>query len=171
MWMVLNRERPAEALPIPRRSGKANAPMLSDPRMAKPHDLVGRTSHRCHPAGSGCRLHVRLDVVALVIHRVRHRRRRPTDAGLAAATTMTDHHQIEQIKPRRPWTGFRRPRDRDRRVGVCRASHIDRRTRTVRHRPPISTLRRPDHPARGFGVSQDYTATGRVRSPTKLLRW
>ena len=98
VWLTLNRERAAGEAPIARCTverlmaqlglagavrGKVKRTTISDPtrteaaRPGEPQLPAARTG----PA-LGCRLHLRLHLVGLVLHRVRHRRLRPPHPGL-----------------------------------------------------------------------------------------
>jgi transposase InsO family protein len=58
----------------------------------------------------GCRFHLLLDVVGLVLHRVRHRRLRKTDPGWSVATTMASQLVLDAVE-QAIWTRGREGRD------------------------------------------------------------
>ena len=121
VWLTLNRERPAGAAPIARCTvervmselglagavrGKVKRTTIGDPRAPKPRDLVDRNFSP--PPGTGPvvgrGLHLRVDVVGLVLHLVRHRRLRPQDPGLVGS-----HDHDQSTGPRRCRTGHLDP--------------------------------------------------------------
>lgn len=119
VWLSLDRERSSDALPITRCTverlmremglqgavrGKVKRTTISDPKTPKPLDLGG--SELPAPGTRptlGCGLHLLLNVVGLVLHRVRHRRLRPTDPGLVGVD-----HDDQPVRRRRS-----RPSDLD----------------------------------------------------------
>jgi putative transposase len=111
VWLTLNRQRAADEPAIARCTverlmgelrlagavrGKVKRTTISNPRQPKPHDLVNRNFRPLAPD----RLWVAdvcLYVVGLVLHRVRHRRLRPTDLGLVGCD-----HDDQPARRRRP---------------------------------------------------------------------
>lgn len=112
VWLTLNRERPSDALPIARCTverlmremglqgavrGKVKRTTISDPKTPKPLDLVDRNFRPLAPGRAlGCGLHLLLDMVGLVLHRVRHRRLRPANPGLVGVD-----HDDQPVRRRR----------------------------------------------------------------------
>ena len=97
VWLILNRERSEDEAPIARCTverlmgelglagavrGKVKKTTISDPKAPKPLDLVDRKFAPGTRSSMGCGLHLLLDVVRLVLYRVRHRRLCPADPGL-----------------------------------------------------------------------------------------
>ena len=100
VWLTLNRERAAEEPPIARCTVER---LMGEMNLAGAVRGKGQADHDQRPEGAqaarsgrpqlraagtrlpvGRGLHVCLDVVGLVLHRVRHRRLRPQDPGLVS---------------------------------------------------------------------------------------
>jgi putative transposase len=103
VWLQLNREgipvarcTVADAPTRPGRRGprQAKRTTIANPAARLPEDLVQRRFARAAPDKLWSRHHVCLDLVGLGLRRVRGRRLRPPDPGLAHR-----HHDDDQARP------------------------------------------------------------------------
>ena len=114
VWLTLNRERPADAPPIARCTverlmGELELPWCGAGQGQAHHDQRPEGAEAARSGGPqlratgtgpavGSRLHLCLDVVGLVLHRVRHRRLRRRILGWSVATTMTSQLVVDAVE-------------------------------------------------------------------------